>query len=188
MRTKRISLRERPKLRFVLSILVSITAATRKITQRRLSPKSPSTTSTHWRVYSRTCRSRWCQLWRKIQRVASSAIRRLVCFALAGPWTPTLDGSSSLIRSTTSNTVHWQPSLPYQPNPPPSPTLPFFLTVSEVLCRYQSGSTCNFVPPCYQAKCLQRYNTQKLLVIDPAVPHRGPFRKYRSCSRQGVQL
>lgn len=47
--------------------------------------------------------------------------------------------------------------------------------VTEVICRNRSGSSCNFVPPCYRSKCLQRYNTQKLLVVDPAVPHKGPF-------------
>lgn len=47
--------------------------------------------------------------------------------------------------------------------------------ITEVICRYRNGASCNFVPPCYRAKCLQRYNTQKLLVVDPAVPHKGPF-------------
>lgn len=47
--------------------------------------------------------------------------------------------------------------------------------VTEVLCAQQANSACHYVPPCYQATCTQRYNTQKLLVVDPAVPHRGPF-------------
>lgn len=47
--------------------------------------------------------------------------------------------------------------------------------VTEVICRYHSGAKCNYIPPCYRATCLQRYNTQKLLVIDPRVPHKGPF-------------
>ena len=46
--------------------------------------------------------------------------------------------------------------------------------ITEVVCRTTRDS-CNYVPPCYKAKCLQRFNTQKLLVIDPVVPHRGPF-------------
>ncbi|XP_025016334.1 protein spaetzle 4 [Tetranychus urticae] len=47
--------------------------------------------------------------------------------------------------------------------------------VTEVLCRHGSGSYCNFIPPCYHATCRQRYNTQKLLVIDPWNPYKGPF-------------
>ncbi|RWS10097.1 uncharacterized protein B4U79_04425 [Dinothrombium tinctorium] len=47
--------------------------------------------------------------------------------------------------------------------------------VSEVICRHGSGTYCNFVPPCYHATCQQRYNTQKLLVIDPWNPYKGPF-------------
>ncbi|RWS27363.1 Protein spaetzle-like protein [Leptotrombidium deliense] len=47
--------------------------------------------------------------------------------------------------------------------------------ISEVICRHGSGSHCNFIPPCYQATCQQRYNTQKLLVIDPWNPYKGPF-------------
>ncbi|XP_054711463.1 uncharacterized protein LOC129221051 [Uloborus diversus] len=46
--------------------------------------------------------------------------------------------------------------------------------VTEVICRYDN-SYCNFVPPCYQATCQQRYNTQTLLAIDPYNPHKGPF-------------
>lgn len=47
--------------------------------------------------------------------------------------------------------------------------------VTEVVCLYGSNSRCNFVPPCYYSSCQQRYNTQKLLVIDPMNPYRGPF-------------
>lgn len=47
--------------------------------------------------------------------------------------------------------------------------------VTEVICRHGTGSYCNFIPPCYQATCRQRYNTQKLLVIDPWNPYKGPF-------------
>jgi hypothetical protein len=47
--------------------------------------------------------------------------------------------------------------------------------VTEVICRHGTGSYCNFIPPCYHASCRQRYNTQKLLVIDPWNPYRGPF-------------
>lgn len=47
--------------------------------------------------------------------------------------------------------------------------------ITEVICRHGSGSYCNFIPPCYQASCKQRYNTQKLLVIDPWNPYKGPF-------------
>lgn len=47
--------------------------------------------------------------------------------------------------------------------------------VTEVVCQYGSNSRCNFIPPCYYSSCQQRYNTQKLLVIDPSNPYRGPF-------------
>lgn len=47
--------------------------------------------------------------------------------------------------------------------------------VTEVVCQYGSNSRCNFIPPCYYSSCQQRYNTQKLLVIDPTNPYRGPF-------------
>lgn len=47
--------------------------------------------------------------------------------------------------------------------------------VTEVVCQYGSNSRCNFIPPCYYSSCQQRYNTQKLLVIDPLNPYRGPF-------------
>lgn len=47
--------------------------------------------------------------------------------------------------------------------------------VTEVVCQYGTNSRCNFIPPCYYSSCQQRYNTQKLLVIDPANPYRGPF-------------
>lgn len=47
--------------------------------------------------------------------------------------------------------------------------------VTEVVCQYGSNSRCNFIPPCYYSSCQQRYNTQKLLVIDPNNPYRGPF-------------
>lgn len=47
--------------------------------------------------------------------------------------------------------------------------------VTEVVCQYGPNSRCNFIPPCYYASCQQRYNTQKLLVIDPTNPYRGPF-------------
>lgn len=47
--------------------------------------------------------------------------------------------------------------------------------VTEVVCQYGPNSRCNFIPPCYYSSCQQRYNTQKLLVIDPANPYRGPF-------------
>ena len=47
--------------------------------------------------------------------------------------------------------------------------------VTEVVCRHGRGSRCNFVAPCYHATCKQRYNTQKLLVIDPWNPYKGPF-------------
>jgi hypothetical protein len=47
--------------------------------------------------------------------------------------------------------------------------------VTEVICRHGTGSYCNFIPPCYHASCRQRYNTQKLLVIDPWNPYKGPF-------------
>lgn len=47
--------------------------------------------------------------------------------------------------------------------------------ITEVICRHGTGSYCNFIPPCYQASCRQRYNTQKLLVIDPWNPYKGPF-------------
>lgn len=47
--------------------------------------------------------------------------------------------------------------------------------VTEVVCQYGPNSRCNFIPPCYYSSCQQRYNTQKLLVIDPTNPYRGPF-------------
>lgn len=47
--------------------------------------------------------------------------------------------------------------------------------VTEVVCQYGTNSRCNFIPPCYYSSCQQRYNTQKLLVIDPTNPYRGPF-------------
>jgi hypothetical protein len=47
--------------------------------------------------------------------------------------------------------------------------------VTEVICRHGTGSYCNFIPPCYHSSCRQRYNTQKLLVIDPWNPYKGPF-------------
>ncbi|XP_074595157.1 uncharacterized protein LOC141850425 [Brevipalpus obovatus] len=47
--------------------------------------------------------------------------------------------------------------------------------VTEVVCRHGQGSRCNFVAPCYHATCKQRYNTQKLLVVDPGNPYKGPF-------------
>jgi len=47
--------------------------------------------------------------------------------------------------------------------------------VTEVVCQYGTNSRCNFIPPCYYSSCQQRYNTQKLLVIDPSNPYRGPF-------------
>lgn len=47
--------------------------------------------------------------------------------------------------------------------------------VTEVICRNGPNAACNFIPPCYQATCTQRYNTQKLLVIDPWNPYKGPF-------------
>lgn len=47
--------------------------------------------------------------------------------------------------------------------------------VTEVICRNGPSAHCNFIPPCYQATCAQRYNTQKLLVIDPWNPYKGPF-------------
>jgi len=47
--------------------------------------------------------------------------------------------------------------------------------VTEVICQYGTNSRCNFIPPCYYSSCQQRYNTQKLLVIDPTNPYRGPF-------------
>lgn len=47
--------------------------------------------------------------------------------------------------------------------------------VTEVICRNGPSASCNFIPPCYQATCAQRYNTQKLLVIDPWNPYKGPF-------------
>lgn len=47
--------------------------------------------------------------------------------------------------------------------------------VTEIVCRHGSNSRCNFIPPCYHAICKQRYNTQKLLVIDPWNPYKGPF-------------
>lgn len=47
--------------------------------------------------------------------------------------------------------------------------------VTEVVCQYGTNSRCNFIPPCYYSSCQQRYNTQKLLVIDPLNPYRGPF-------------
>lgn len=47
--------------------------------------------------------------------------------------------------------------------------------ITEVICRHGNGSNCNFVAPCFRAKCLQRFNTQKLLVIDPYDPYKGPF-------------
>lgn len=47
--------------------------------------------------------------------------------------------------------------------------------VTEVICRNGPNAACNFIPPCYQATCAQRYNTQKLLVIDPWNPYKGPF-------------
>lgn len=47
--------------------------------------------------------------------------------------------------------------------------------VTEIVCQYGSNSRCNFIPPCYYSSCQQRYNTQKLLVIDPNNPYRGPF-------------
>lgn len=47
--------------------------------------------------------------------------------------------------------------------------------VTEVICRNGPSANCNFIPPCYQATCAQRYNTQKLLVIDPWNPYKGPF-------------
>ena len=47
--------------------------------------------------------------------------------------------------------------------------------VTEVICRHGTGSYCNFIPPCYNSSCRQRYNTQKLLVIDPWNPYKGPF-------------
>ena len=47
--------------------------------------------------------------------------------------------------------------------------------VTEVICRHGTGSYCNFIPPCYHSSCRQRYNTQKLLVVDPWIPYKGPF-------------
>lgn len=47
--------------------------------------------------------------------------------------------------------------------------------ITEVVCQYGTNSRCNFIPPCYYSSCQQRYNTQKLLVIDPNNPYRGPF-------------
>lgn len=47
--------------------------------------------------------------------------------------------------------------------------------VTEVICRNGAASPCNFIPPCYAATCSQRYNTQKLLVVDPWNPYKGPF-------------
>ena len=45
--------------------------------------------------------------------------------------------------------------------------------VTEVICRNGPNAPCNYVPPCYQATCVQRYNTQKLMVIDPWNPYKG---------------
>lgn len=45
--------------------------------------------------------------------------------------------------------------------------------VTEVICRNGPSAPCNYVPPCYQATCVQRYNTQKLMVIDPWNPYKG---------------
>lgn len=47
--------------------------------------------------------------------------------------------------------------------------------VTEVICRNGAAAPCNFIPPCYSATCSQRYNTQKLLVVDPWNPYKGPF-------------
>ena len=47
--------------------------------------------------------------------------------------------------------------------------------VTEVICRNGAAAPCNFIPPCYAATCSQRYNTQKLLVVDPWNPYKGPF-------------
>lgn len=47
--------------------------------------------------------------------------------------------------------------------------------VTEVLCMQGNQATCSYVPVCFRARCLQRYNLQKLLVIDPQVPHAAPF-------------
>lgn len=42
--------------------------------------------------------------------------------------------------------------------------------VTEIVCRHGPDSRCSFISPCYHAICKQRYNTQKLLVIDPWNP------------------
>ncbi|XP_002413652.3 uncharacterized protein LOC8039702 [Ixodes scapularis] len=46
--------------------------------------------------------------------------------------------------------------------------------VTETTCRHEN-SQCNFVAPCFYASCQQRFNIQKLLVIDPSNPYKGPF-------------
>lgn len=45
----------------------------------------------------------------------------------------------------------------------------------SVLFRRFESTQCNFVAPCFDASCQQRFNIQKLLVIDPTNPYKGPF-------------